>query len=190
MLPHISNSQAGVNRMDPVYSNVFEVTFTIPEALQADFGADVAIITEQIKSINGLATLDKGPDVTKQTFMGSTRTSLQSKVDDTSHTLEITMELNLREGTDNFIYKLFKAWNRLSYDMTTGEQVLKKDYCADWIKVSIGNRAGDVYREIIYKDVMLTGGLEYQNELNYETKEHLSDFKVKFVSDWAQETNL
>lgn len=190
MLPHISNSQAGVNRMDPVYSNVFEVTFTIPEALQADFGADVAIITEQIKKVSGLATLDKGPDTTTQTFLGSTRTSLQSKVDSTSHEIKVSLELNLREGTDNFIYKLFKAWNRLSYDMTTGEQVLKKDYCADWIKISIANRAGDVYREIIYKDVMLKGGLNYQDELSYETRDALTDFEVTFVSDWAQETNL
>ena len=190
MLPHISNSQAGVNRMDPVYSNIFEVTFTIPERLQADFGADVAVITEQIKKVSGLGTLDKGVDAGEQQFMGSKRSYLKSMPDTTVHDIEFTMELNLRDGTDNFIYKLFKAWNRLSYDLTTGERVLKKDYCADWVKISIANRAGDVYREIIYKDVMLKEGLDYQNELDYENADALTDFTVKLRSDWAVETNL
>lgn len=189
MLPHISNSQAGVNRMDPVYKNLFEVTFTIPEALQADFGADVAIITEQIQKIEGLGSLDKGVAANQQKFMGTSRTYLDSKPDSTFHELTVTLALNLREGTDNFIYKLFKAWNRLSYDLTTGETVLKKDYCSDWIKVRIANRAGDVYREIIYKDVMLKEGLDYQGTLDYGDN-GIEELTVKFVSDWALETNL
>ena len=189
MLPHISNSQAGVNRMDPVYNNLFEVTFTIPEALQADFGADVAIITEQIQSIDGLGTLDKGVATGEQKFMGTSRSYLQSKPDGTHHDITVKLALNLREGTDNFIYKLFKAWNRLSYDLTTGETVLKKDYCSDWIKVRIANRAGDVYREIIYKDVMLYEGLNFQSTLDY-TNNEVAELEVKFRSDWALETNL
>jgi hypothetical protein len=175
--------------MDPVHSNLFEVTFTIPEALQADFGADVAIITEQIQNISGLGTLDKGVETGEQKFMGTSRSYLNPKPDNTYHDIKVTLALNLREGTDNFIYKLFKAWNRLSYDLTTGETVLKKDYCSDWIKVRIANRAGDVYREIIYKDVMLKGGLTFQDELNYDTND-AQTLEVNFRSDWALETNL
>ena len=188
-LPHIQNSQAGVNRWDAIFVNKFEVTISIPAALQQEFGGDVAIISEQVKKISGLGTLDKGVEVSEQTFHGSTRSFLKSQVDNTSHDIEITFELNLRNGTDNFVYKLFKAWNRLCYDNSTGETTLKNDYCADWLKIRIANRANDVYREVVYKDIMLKEGLDFQNELDYTNADIVTDFVVKFRSDWAQEQN-
>ena len=74
MLPHIKNSQAGNNRQDPNYKNMFEMYFTIPEALMARFGSDVAVLTEQVQKVTGLGTLDKGPEKVTQKFMGTTRT--------------------------------------------------------------------------------------------------------------------
>ena len=186
MLPHIKNSKAGVNKQDPVYQNMFEVYFTIPAALQAQFGNDVAVLTEQVQSVEGLGTLDKGPDVTTQKFMGTTRTYLNSKMDTTSHELTVKIALNLRDGTDNYIYKLLKAWNNLGYNHDTGETTLKVGYTADWFKVVIANRAGDIYREILYKDIMMSGGFEAYNQLDYGNND-LVEASVKFVSDWADD---
>ena len=107
--------------------------------------------------------------------------------DQTHHELTVKFSLNLRNKTDNFIYKLFKAWSRLGFDISTGERSLKEDYCADWLRICIGNRAGDIYRDIIFKDVMLIDGLNW-DELNYETNDPL-ELEVKFVSDWAEEIN-
>lgn len=188
MLPHITNSQAGVNRRDPVHTSLFEVYFTLPEALKQQFGADEALLTEHVLSISGLETLDKGPDTGEQKFMGTSRSFLNPKLDSTRHEITVKLSLNLRNGVDNYIWKIFKAWNKLCYDLETGSEVLKKDYCADWLKVSIGNRAGDVYREIVYKDVMMFGGLESWNELEYSNNDAL-ELTVKFVSDWATEVN-
>ena len=53
-LPHIQNSQAGRNLYDPVHQNIFEVYFTIPEALRARFGKDEALLTEHVLKIGGL----------------------------------------------------------------------------------------------------------------------------------------
>lgn len=189
MLPHIQNSTSGVNKYDAIYQNKFEVIFDIPNALRSEFGGDAAILTEQVKAIGGFGTLDKGVGVGTQTFMGSTRSYLQSMPDTTSHELTVKLELNLRNGTDNFVYKLFKAWNRLSFDLSTGATMLKKDYCAEWLKVRIANRANDVYREIVYKDVMLKEGLNFLNDLDYTQADLFTDFEVKFQSDWAQEIN-
>jgi len=189
MLPHIKNSQAGVNRQDPVYVNLFEVYFTIPAALQAQYGNDVAVLTEQVQSIGGLATLDKGPEAGEQKFMGTSRTYLNSKLDSTSHELTVKLALNLRNGTDNYIYKLFKAWNDLCYNKSTGETTLKVDYVADWLKVVIANRGGDIYRQILYKDVMLVSGITGMDELNYETADVVT-IEVKFKSDWAEDESL
>lgn len=186
MLPHITNSQAGVNRWDPVHSNLFEVYFTIPEALRARFGADEAILTEQVQMIKGLGTIDKGPESGQQKFMGTTRSYLNPIPDSTSHELTVTFALNLRNKTDNFVYKLLKAWARLAFDISTGERTLKADYCADWLRVCYGNRAGDIYKDVIFKDVMLKGGITFLDELNYDTNE-AQTIDVVFVSDWAED---
>lgn len=189
MLPHIRNSVAGVNRQDPVHRALFEVYFTVPNALKEQFGADEATLTQQVLSISGLGSLDKGPGVGEQKFMGTSRSYLEPKLDSTAHDLTVKLTLNLRNRTDNWVYKLFKAWNKLSYDLSTGETVIKPDYLADWLKVSIGNRAGEIYREILYKDVMLFEGLGGDlDELNYEEKGHV-DIEVKFRSDWAEDVD-
>lgn len=186
MLPHIKNSTAGVNREDPMYKNLFEVYFTIPAALQSTYGNDIAVLTEQVQKVSGLSTLDRGVAVGEQKFLGTTRSYLQSKPESTSHDLTMTITLNLRNGTDNYIYKLLRAWNRLGYDLSTGSTTLKKDYVADWCKIVVANRAGDIFKEIIYKDIMLVEGLSGFDELDYTANDHV-ELEVKFRSDWADD---
>lgn len=183
MLPHITNSQAGVNRWDPVHSNLFEVYFTLPAELRDEFGQDEALLTEHVLSISGLAALHKTAGTGTQKFMGTTRTYIQPGVDDTSAEIEVKFSLNLRNGIDNFIYKLFKAWSRLGYDINTGSKVLKKDYCADWLEVKVANREGDVYEDVVFKDVMLADSIDGPNEYNYDTLDAM-ELTVKFKSDW------
>ena len=188
MLPHIQNSAAGVNKWEPVNVDIFQVFFTIPAPLQNEFGADVAVLSEQVQKISGLATLDKGPEFIQQKFMNTTRTFLADKLGDTYHELKVTLALNLRNAVDNFIYRLFKAWNHLGYNIEDGTTALKVDYCADFLRVQVANRAQDVYRDIIYKDVMMGTGFQFQDELNYETNEPAT-IEVTFRSDWAKEVN-
>lgn len=187
-LPHITNSQAGVNRWDYTPSNLFEVYFTLPEALRADFGQDEALITEHVQKIEGLDALHKTAETTTQKFMGTTRTFIKGSVDDTSAAISVTFALNLRNGTDNFIYKLFKAWSRLGYDINTGEKSLKKDYLADWLRVKIANRAGDVFEDVIFKDIMLAGPIEGPGTYDYNSDEPV-ELTVKFASDWWSDTD-
>ena len=166
--------------------SLFKVYFTIPQALQEEFGEDVVVLTEQVQKVLGLETLDKGPDVGEQKFMGTSRSYLQSKLDSTSNELIITITLDLREGVDNYIYKLLRAWNRLGYNTSTGETTPKKNYVADWFKVVKANRAGDIFKEVIYKDVMLIEGLSGFNELDYNSNDRVDlEFKLKSIPhDW------
>lgn len=189
MLPHIQNSTAGVNRWEPVTVDIYQVFFTIPAPLQNEFGSDVAFLSEQVQKISGLGSLDRGPDKIQQKFMGTTRTYLADKLaDGTSHEITVTLALNLRKAIDNVVYRLFKAWNHLGYNIEDGTTALAPDYCADFLRVQIANRAGDVYRDIVFKDVMMFGGFQFQDELNYETAEPQT-IDVKFMSDWAKEIN-
>lgn len=187
-LPHITNSQAGVNRWDYVPGNLFEVYFTLPEALRADFGQDEALITEHVQSISGLEKIHGTADTTEQKFMGTTRSFIKGSMDSTTAELEVKFALNLRNGTDNFIYKLFKAWSRLGYNINTGEKVLKKNYLADWLEIKIANREGDVFEDVIFKDVMLNGPVDGIGTYDYNTDEPL-ELTVKFKSDWWDDTD-
>lgn len=186
-LPHLKNSQAGVNRYDPVNKSIFEVYFTIPAPLQNEFGKDVLVLTEHVQNISGLEALYRAPETDKQKFMGTDRSFIKPTVGDTRAELEIEFSLNLRNGTDNYIAKLLRAWAALGWDLNTGKRVLKKDYCADWLKVSIANRAGDIFQEIVFKDVMMNGAVDIDGGLDY-TADDAVVAKAKFVSDWWEET--
>lgn len=188
MLPHVTNSLAGRDRLDPAYKNIFEVYFTLPEALRAEFGQDEALITEHVLSISGLDNLNKEPGKGEQKYMGTTRTYLLSKIDDTSAEITVRFSINLRNGVDNYIYKIFKAWGKLNYDISTGEKSLKKDYTADWLRVVIGNRAGGIYQDVVFKDVMMFDPITYNDEYNYD-EESVCELEVKFVSDWWTDSN-
>lgn len=189
-LPHITNSEAGRNLYDPVFKNIFEVYFTLPEPIASKFEKDTALITEHVTKIGGLNALNRAPGVGTQKFMGTERSFINPKLDNTSADIEVTLNLNLRNSTDNYIYKLFRAWAALGYDQTTGERHLKKDYCADFLKISIANQNGDIYREIVFKDVMIMDSLAgSQEDLDYDSADAL-ELTVKFRSDWWTETML
>ena len=124
----------------------------------------------------------------EQTYMGATRSYLGAGLDSTAHDISITIQLNLRNATDNYIFKLFKKWNKLGYNMETGERSLKDEYVADFLRVVQFNKRGDIYRDITYHDIMLmevTGmdGGEYGNATD------IYELNIKFRSDWADDVD-
>ena len=187
-LPHIQNSTAGRNKFDPVHQNIFEVRFTVPDAIRDQFGKDEVLLTEHVTKITGVGgAINKAPNVQQQKFMGTDRSYIVPKLDNTHAELEMEFTLNLRDDTDNYIYKIFRAWAALGYDVNTGSRALKRDYCADWLNIAVANRAGDIFHEIIFKDVMMNGDLSGYGDFDYETGDACT-LSVKFVSDWWQET--
>ena len=187
-LPHIQNSTAGRNKFDPVHQNIFAVRFTVPDAIRAQFGKDEVLLTEHVTKITGVGgAINKAPNVQQQKFMGTDRSYIVPKLDNTHAELEMEFTLNLRDDTDNYIYKIFRAWAALGYDVNTGSRALKRDYCADWLNIAVANRAGDIFHEIIFKDVMMNGDLSGYGDFDYETGDACT-LSCKFVSDWWQET--
>jgi hypothetical protein len=186
-LPHIKNSVAGVNLYDPVHKSIFEVYFTLPDALRGEFDHDDEILmTQHVLNVSGLDALYRAPETDVQKFMGTDRSYIKPTIGETSAKIEVEFSLNLRNGTDNYLLKLFRAWAALGYDISTGRRSLKKDYTAAWLKVSIANRQGDIYQEVVFKNVMIDGALEYDGGLDYSADDALQ-LKVKFKSDWWDE---
>lgn len=187
-LPHIQNSEAGRNKYDPAHKSIFELYFAIPERLRQKFAQDEALITEHVLSVSGLDGLYKGPEADAQKFMGTSRSYIKPTVGDTFAEITVKFSLNLRNGTDNYIYRLFRAWKNLNYNLATGERVLKPDYCADWLHLKVANRVGDVYHDVLMKDVMLVGSVVPTADYDYAADDAL-ELEVKFRTDWWDEKN-
>lgn len=187
MLPHITNSDAGRNLYDPVHGALFECYLTVPDALQATYKKDELLVSEHILKMSGLDALDRAPGTDVQKFMGTDRTFVKPVLDNTHAEISMTLSLNLRNVTDNYIYKLFRAWARLGYDISNGMRHLKKDYVASWMRIAQANRDGSIWREIVFKDVMCNGDLSGMGDVDY-TDGAAKELEVKFVSDWWTET--
>lgn len=166
-LPHIKNIKSGINKYDPVHNSVFEVYFeSLPEAISSEFTEDSVILTEQVVSVEGLDALQKTTPAGEQKFMGITASFLNPVLDTTAADLTIVFNLNLRNVTDNFVLKLFKAWENVSYNLQDGTRGIKTDYIVDTMRVAEANRNGQIWRSYIFHHIMLTSvtGL---NDLNY-----------------------
>lgn len=189
MLPHLQNSEAGRNKYEPHHNCIFQIEMTIPAAISGDFGSDVVILQQQVLNIKGLDTLGKGPELVTQKFMGTDRSYLAPKLDGTHAEIEIEFALNLRgeNRIDDYTMKLLRAWNNLGYNMSNGETALKKDYCSEWFRVSVANRAGDIFHQVLFKDIMLFGGVTGLDDLDYTNNEP-KNATAKFASDWWDET--
>ena len=165
-LPHFKNIKSGVNHYDPVHSCVFEVYFQLPEPLQQQFGEDAALLTEQVVSITGLDALQRTTPSGVQKFNGVDVSYLNPMLESTRAELTMTFNLNLRNVTDNFVFKIFRAWENPSYDLSDGTRGIKVDYTSDVLRVAEANRNGEIWRSYIFHNLMLTG-VSGMDELNY-----------------------
>lgn len=180
-LPHVRNIKTAVNRWDPVHSAVFEVYFSLPEAIKAEFTEEEALLTEQVISVAGLDAFHKNTPVGKQRFMGADVSHQGPVMDDTRANITIVFNLNLRDVTDNFVYKAFLAWKNLNYNLADGTRTLKRDYVADVMRIAEANRDGTVWRSVVLNDVLLENitGIESLDYSDNEPKQ----LTVTFWSD-------
>ena len=184
-LPHIKNMAAGINKWDPVHKSIFEVHFTLPEAIASEFTEDTALLTTQVFSVSGLDALQKTTAAGEQKFYGVTVSFLNPTVDTTAADLTIVFNLNLRNVTDNYVLKIFRAWAKLSYDLSDGTRVIKADYISDNLRVAEANRNGEVWRSYVFHHVMLTGvtGLEGLDYTSNDAVQLTCTFRADFWDD-------
>jgi hypothetical protein len=185
-LPHIRNVKAGMEKHDPMHSSIFEVYFTLPEVIKSFFSEDEATMTQQVTNVGGLDVLQKTVEAGSQKFLGVDVSFLNPVLDSTFADITIDLNLNLRNGSDAYVLKLFKAWAKLGYDMADGTRTLKSDYMSDSLRIAEANRDGTIWRSFIFHHVMLTGvtGLD---TLDYSSND-ARKLQVKFRADfWDEE---
>ena len=186
-LPHIRSIKSGINKWDPVHNSIYEVSFSIPQMIQPEFIQDLAILQQQVTNVSGLDALQKTTTAGTQKFYGVDVSYLNPVMDSGTYAdLTITFNLNLRKVTDNFVLRLFRAWENISYDLADGTRSIKSDYCAAHMTIAQGNRNGDVWRSVIFRDVMLTG-VTNLDTLDYTSNEALT-LQCTFRSDYWYDT--
>lgn len=183
-LPHIKNVQAGINHWDPMYKAIFEVFFTLPDAITTG-QEDAILLGEQVFSVSGLNALNKTTIAGHQKFLGVDVSYLQPTLEETFATITIVFNLNLRNGNDNYAFKMLKAWSKLGYNMADGTRTLKADYIADNLRIAEANRDGVIWRSVIFHDILLQK-VDINDDLNYTEKEHVQ-MTCEFISDYWDE---
>lgn len=184
-LPHIRNSVVGRQKWEPIWSGLFEIKIVLPPALSM-FEADFIELSDEITKADIDGALDAAPGTTPQKFLGVTRTFLNPNVDDTVLTISCACNMNLRNDVDNVMYKIFRTWNELGYNINTGERGMKVDYCAPVVTFIQKNKKGDPIRTIIAHDCILTefnpgnfgkGGHEFGSN-------DIGSIEFKLIADW------
>lgn len=185
--PHVRNVQAAQNNWDPNHQSIFEVYFTLPDAIKGNLSnsKDEATLTEQVVSVGGLDILQKTAQAGTQKFFGVDMSYSNPSLDSTYAEMTIVFNLNLRDVTDNWVLKIFKQWSQICYDVATGTRTLMRDYVSDLLRVCEANRDGTVWREVIFHrgfpvEVSGLDALEYTNN-------EARKLTVKFRSDWWEE---
>ena len=185
-LPHIMNTKVGIDRQDPMHSSIFEVYFTLPPSLsEFNNGETIDAITEQVTDVDGLDQLQKVVGAGSQKFFGVDVSFLNPTMEQTYCEFTVNFNLNIRNRTDAWLLKIFKAWGKLGYDLATGSRSLKTDYIADNLRIAEANRDGTIWRAYIFHDVMVVNvtGLP---SLNY-TENEPRKLSVTFRADYWDE---
>lgn len=152
---HFTNSKVSANLYEPLYPNLFEVTITPPTILanSAEWGSQREIVLEEIKSVSGLE-IDKLPAIVRQQFKGTQRGFIGVNPDDTTIEVSFSMEMNLNDTNQNFVYNAMRVWSDLCYNPTNGSQTLKKDYVSQvGMTVLAFNKNREVYRKYEIKNI-------------------------------------
>ena len=185
-LPHIMNTRAGIDRQDPMHSAIFEVYFQLPLALKSIFGSeDEHTITEQVTDVDGLDQLQKVVGAGSQKFFGVDVSFLNPTMEQTYCEFTVNFNLNIRNHTDAWLLKIFKAWGNLGYNLQDGTRTLMPDYVSESVRIAEANRNGEIWRSYVFRKVMVVNvtGLP---SLNY-TENEPRKLSVTFRADYWDE---
>ena len=190
-LPHFTQLQVtgspggpGTAPQEPVYLNLFEITFVLPTILQAQ-GRDKDILLQQALSVD-LNLTNKTIATSQQRWKYTTRAFLnagpaETHVDD----LAITFNVNVNDSGAMETWTTLRAW----YDLVWNSQNGYLHYMADTIGTIIVNqhdKKGLVLRRVTFQNAQIKNLTS--PSLTYEGQGILQNITANFVADyWVDE---
>lgn len=186
-LPHISNVQAGKEYWDPMHESLFQILFTVPYVMQGEYNQEeLLILSQQVVSVNGLDQIQKQLTMYKMKYLGVDVAFFNPIIDDTSIEFTITFNLNIRNRSDAYVFKLFKSWLRLIHNMSTGVIPLLGQCRAESMTICEANRDGTIWRQVVMKNVVITS-MTGMDTLKYDSFD-ARQLTVTFHGDFWDET--
>ena len=185
-LPHITNVKAGMEKYDPMHQSIFVIGFTVPSAMAGEYNyKEMQLLSQQVVSVNGLDNLQKTVQIYTQKYLGVDVAFFNPVIDNTCIDFNIVFNLNLRNVSDAYVFKIFKEWIRLIYNVATGVHALKEQ-CVAQMTILEANRDGTIWRQIALKNVIVTE-VKGLDSLDYSSSE-VRTLQVAFHADYWDET--
>lgn len=173
---HFQNSRTSTSKDEPLYLSKFTCSWVLPEPIRAIHGTE--LITEQLKSINGL-DVDKMPDTVEQAYRFHKR-RFAGTIVDTDVNLTFAFECNVSENGAIYPYNVFRDWTRLIYNPANGTQVKKRDYTGS-VTIQIHEKDFRVVRKIFVPIIFPTAPLPAM-DLDYQSDE-IYTFELEFAAE-------
>lgn len=188
-LPHFTSARASINNFEPVFLNQFEVIINPPNGIidaSTSFKGEM-ILTQQVKSITGLAVDITAVDPIQQNYKFATRRYAGGEPTTSDMNLTMEFEVNLNDRNSMTVYKILRQWSDLIYNPLTGAMGLKTDYVGSMV-ISIFNKRGDVFRRIRIPSCFLSEPLNAM-DLDYETPSIYS-ISASWICDYWEDLFL
>lgn len=181
--PHYRNAHASMEKWEPVYLNLFEVTIKPPESVD---GWDW--IMDNVTRIGGLDT-EKIPGTVEQIYKGARRRFSAAFPDSTTADISIGFEVNLNNENSMYVYKGLRKWCDLIFDPLTGAMTLKTTYSGGPMTVSLYNKLGETFRQWIFPVIWPITPIPMM-DLDYSTGSNIWSIDITFAADYWDDIPL
>lgn len=139
-LSHFRNSRAAQELYEPVYLNLFTIQIQLPEAIGSDV-ENTNLLLENVINIGGLKSHKFPSAPVGQNYKWAARRFAGAKPSETTMDLTIDFEVNLDRTPSAYVLKTLRKWCDLVYDPLTGRTGIKRDYVAEWMLITMYDRA-------------------------------------------------
>lgn len=142
----------GTKPQEPVYNNLFEITFILPTILQAQ-GRDPILMLQQATTVN--LDLTKDIDIKDQRFKYSTR-AFVTVPSQTHIEFDIKFNVNVNEQGSMETWNTLKAWYDLVWNSQNGTLHYKSDIIGTLV-VNQHDRKGVIIRRVTFQNTQIRG---------------------------------
>ena len=170
----------GTKPQEPVYTNLFEITFLLPTILQAQ-GRDPVLLLQQATNVE-ITTSDLTRDLgsQQQRFKFSTREYLLTPTE-TDGEVNIKFNVNVNQQLNMEVFTTLKAWYDLLWNSQNGTMNYKSDLIGTII-VNQHDKKGFVIRRITYQNCQLNT-IDYK-DLDWSQQNIIDSITAKFYWDY------
>jgi hypothetical protein len=188
-IAHFTNLTSTDTSYLPLYKNLYEVTFSLPNGLSTAVGLSQNTNTLLLENAISV-TLPTYPSLTSvsQRFKYSTR--LYATMPETTSLTDVKIDFNLfhNTGTHNMdIFRALKGWYDLSWNNETGELNYKED-TRGTITVDMHDKNGIILRRIVYYNAVCNSITGFDGQLSWESSSSpIGPISANFLVDYWQD---